>query len=182
MNQMPPMSTNRVDARGAELLSEWIKQLETKSDLALNQFTALKRADWRLTVLVGFLEISLMRSLPTSRRVQIEKGTDCSSTCAVPFSNAFLLGSENSLSLSWMLCEETVCPLLGRPQTGRAPSVLRSFLRSGIRFCLGLYTRLEPSDAWSPAQGPSGLQRRDSRGSRSSYSARIRFGPTRCSV
>ena len=37
LNQMPPMSTNRVDARGAELLSEWISQLETKSDFAFGQ-------------------------------------------------------------------------------------------------------------------------------------------------
>jgi hypothetical protein len=29
-NQMPPTSTNRVDERGAQLLFDWIKQLDAK--------------------------------------------------------------------------------------------------------------------------------------------------------
>ena len=45
LNQMPPMSTNQVDARGATLLSEWISQLETESDLASNRAHQSKRAE-----------------------------------------------------------------------------------------------------------------------------------------
>ncbi len=37
LNQMPPTSTNQVDARGAKLLSEWISQLEIESELASNR-------------------------------------------------------------------------------------------------------------------------------------------------
>ena len=34
LNQMPPTSTNRIDQRGAELVAEWIRSLETESNLA----------------------------------------------------------------------------------------------------------------------------------------------------
>ncbi|MDE2924926.1 MAG: PQQ-dependent sugar dehydrogenase [Acidobacteriota bacterium] len=34
LNQMPPTSTNRIDQRGAELVAEWIRNLETESKLA----------------------------------------------------------------------------------------------------------------------------------------------------
>ncbi len=37
LHQMPPTSTNRVDERGAKLISDWISQLEILSERASNR-------------------------------------------------------------------------------------------------------------------------------------------------
>ena len=37
LNQMPPTSTNRIDHRGAELVAEWIRHLNTQPKLAATE-------------------------------------------------------------------------------------------------------------------------------------------------